>query len=105
MGAQLKIDSDEAYGLAAELAGLRGESVEAVVTRALREALERDRKVRDEEVAREQQVEETIACIRAIAADIRSHMKHPLPSSDHDYLYDYLYHDGVVSPKSGDAPE
>jgi len=105
MGAQLKVDSDEAYGLAAELAGLRGESVEAVVTRALREALERDRKVRDEKEARKRRTEEKIARIRAITADIRSDLERPLPSSDHNYLYDYLYDDGVVSPKPPDWPE
>lgn len=98
MGAQLKIDSDEAYGLAAELASLRGESIEAAVTRALRETLERDRKARDGEEARKRQIEEKIARIRAIAADIRRNLKQPLPSSDHNYLYDYLYDDGIVSP-------
>ncbi len=87
MGTQLKIDGDETYALAAELAGLRGESIEAVVNRALREALERDRKARADDVARED-AEKFIAEIRAITADIRSHLKHPLPSSDHSYLYD-----------------
>lgn len=98
MGAQLKIDGDEAYGLAAELAGLRGESIESVVTRALRETLERDRKAHDEEVARKRRIEEKILRVRAVAADIRRNLKHPLPSSDHNYLYDYLYDDGIVSP-------
>ncbi len=88
MGAQLKIDSDEAYGLAAELAGLRGESIDAVVTRALQEMLERDRKAHDEEEIRKRQIEEKIAQIRIITADIRSHLQHPLPSSNHDWLYD-----------------
>ena len=88
MSAQLKIDGDETYALAAELAGLRGESIEAVVNRALREALERDRKACADRAAQEQEAEAFIADIRAITADIRSHLKHPLPSSDHGYLYD-----------------
>ena len=88
MGAQLKIDGDETYALAAELASLRGESIEAVVNRALREALERDRKVRADDGTQEQEVEDKIAEIRAITADIRRHLKHPLPSSDHSWLYD-----------------
>ena len=87
MGPQLKIDGDETYALAAELAGLRGENIEAAVNRALREALERDRKARADD-AQEQDVENFIAEIRAITADIRSQLKHPLPSSDHSYLYD-----------------
>ena len=87
MGAQLKIDGDETYALAAELASLRGESIETVVNRALREALERDRQAHADD-AQEQDVEDMIAQIREITADIRSHLKHPLPSSDHDHLYD-----------------
>ena len=101
MGMQLKIDSDETCGLAAELASLRGESIGDAVTRALREALERDRKACEEEAARKQQVEEKVARVRAIAADIRGNLPHPLPSSDHDYLYN----DGAVSPKPSDGPE
>ena len=105
MGMQLKIDSDETYGLAAELASLRGESIGDAVTRALREALERDRKACEEKTARKQQIEEKIARVRAIAANIRGDLQHPLPSSDHDYLYDYLYDDGAVSLKPSDGPE
>lgn len=88
MGAQLKIDGDETYALATELASLRGESVEAVVNRALREALERDRKARADDNIQPQEAEDRIAGIRAITADIRKHLKHPLPSSDHNWLYD-----------------
>ena len=88
MGAQLKIDGDETYELAAELASLRGESIGALVNRALREALERDCKARADSTAQEQDAEAFIAEIREITADIRSHLKHPLPSSDHGDLYD-----------------
>ena len=98
MGAQLKIDGDETYALAAELAGLRGASIETVVNRALREALERDRRASADD-AQEQDAEDFIAEIRAITADIRSHLKHPLPSSDHNYLYDYLYDDEIGLPR------
>ena len=105
MGAELKIDSDEAYRLAAELASLRRESIESVVTTALREALERGRKAHGEEKDRKRLTEEDIAQIRAIAADIRQDLKHPLPSSDHNYLYDYLYDDGIASPTPLDRSE
>ena len=40
-----------------------------------------------------------IAQIREITADIRSHLKHPPPSSDHSYLYDYLYDDEIGLPR------
>ena len=80
MGPQLNIKSDDAYRLASELSELTGESLTAAVTAALRERLERERAVRDREMRLE--------TIRRIAADIRSHMKEPLPSSDHSWMYD-----------------
>ena len=80
MGEQLKIDGDEAVRLAAELAGLWGESISIVVTRALREALEHERNALG--------IEDRLQRIRAITADIRSNLKHPLPTSDHSWLYD-----------------
>jgi len=87
MGAQLKIDSDEAYRLAAELAGLRGESIESVVTTALRDALERDRAAREgAETQRREEIE--YKELREIVDDIHRHLQHPLPSSDHSWLYD-----------------
>ncbi len=87
MGAQLKVDSDEAYGLAVELASLRGESIDAVVTTALRNALERDLAAR--EGAEAQRREETeYRELREIVDDIHRHLRHPLPSSDHSWLYD-----------------
>ena len=43
----LTIESEEAASLATTLAALRGESVEAVVTTALRDALERNRAERE----------------------------------------------------------
>ncbi len=42
----LNIKSDEAHRLASELAGMTGESLTAVVTSALRERLERERRGR-----------------------------------------------------------
>ncbi len=80
MGMQLNITSDEAYALAAELAELTGESLATAVTAALRERLEQERRARDLEARRKR--------VRAIAAEIRSHLDHPLPSSDHSWLYD-----------------
>jgi len=88
MGEQLKIDGDETYKLALELASLHGESIEAVVTRALREALSRGREARANQDLSDEEVEKTIAEVRAITADIRRHLKYPLPSSDHNWLYD-----------------
>ena len=43
----LNIKSDEAHRLASELAGMTGESLTAVVTGALRERLERERRGRN----------------------------------------------------------
>ncbi|MBW4092982.1 MAG: type II toxin-antitoxin system VapB family antitoxin [Proteobacteria bacterium] len=79
MGAQLNIKSDDAYRLAAELAGLTGESLTTAVTAALRERLERERRERD--------IETRLARLREITADIRRHME-PGASSDHSWLYD-----------------
>ncbi len=87
MGAQLKIDGDETYALAAELASLRGESIEAVVNRALREALERDKAAREVGAAQHQDDAEYLE-LRKIVDDIHRHLQHPLPSSDHSWLYD-----------------
>ena len=80
MGHLLHIESDEAFGLASELAGLTGESLEVAVTEALRARLEAERKRRE--------VDERVRDILEIAARIRSHMTHPLPSSDLSDLYD-----------------
>jgi hypothetical protein len=76
MGAILKVESDEAVRLAAELAEMTGQSIENAVKAALRARLEHERMVR----AR-------AAGIMAAAAEIRSHMRKPLPTSNHDWLY------------------
>ena len=88
MGGQLKIDSDETYELAAELASLRGESIEAVVNRALRETLERD-KTRNDAMHRKS-AEDKLGRLKAILADIHRELPDPLPYKDHDWLYDDL---------------
>ena len=80
MGQQLNIKSEDAYRLAAELAELTGESLTTAVTTALRQRLERELAARDREAR--------IARVRAITADIRRSLRHPLPSSDHSWLYD-----------------
>lgn len=80
MGAQLNIKSEDAYRLASRLAELTGESLTSVVTRALRAELAREERARDRE--------ERLRRVREITADIRQHLEHPLPSSDHDWLYD-----------------
>lgn len=76
MGAELKIESEDAVRLADELAVLTGKSVTDAVLAVLRAS-----------VAREREVRERSDTIMAIAADIRSHFKQPLPSSDHSFLY------------------
>lgn len=92
MGAQLKIESEEAVRLATELAGLRGESIAVAVTAALRQALERDR--RTIEVApTEEDAELKLAELREIVADIHAKLPYPRPKNDHGYLFDYLYDD------------
>jgi antitoxin VapB len=81
MGVQLNIKSEEAYTLAAELAELTGESLTTVVTAALRERLDRERRSRTREAR--------IARIRAAAAEIRAGMVDPEhATSDHSELYD-----------------
>ena len=47
MGAQLNIKSEDAYRLASRLSELTGESLTAVVTKALRAELERQERQRD----------------------------------------------------------
>ncbi|ABI62999.1 Hypothetical protein GbCGDNIH2_2101 [Granulibacter bethesdensis] len=76
--AQLNIKSEDAYVLATELAALTGESMTMAVTEALRERLERERRLRDH-VSRLQR-------LTVLAADIRAHMRGRV-SSDHSALY------------------
>ena len=80
MGTQLNIKSEDAYRLASELSELTGESLTSAVTVALRERLERKRASHERETRSARLLE--------IAADIRKHMREPLPSSDHSWLYD-----------------
>ena len=80
MDRELRIDSDEASALAAELAEVTGENLDSAVTTAIRERLERERQARDREAR--------LRRVLALAAEIREHMEHPLPSSDHSWLYD-----------------
>lgn len=83
----LTIESEEAAGLAATLAALRGESIEAAVTTALRDALERDRAAKESGAAQDQEDAEYLE-LRKIVDDIHRHLEHPLPSWDHSWLYD-----------------
>ena len=76
MDARLVVESAEAARLAEELAALTGEDVADAVTAALKLRL-----------AREQEVRDRLARIKAAAAEIRSHLRPPLPSSDHGWLY------------------
>ena len=80
MGAQLNIKSEDAYRLASRISELTGESLTSVVIRALQAELAREEHARDRE--------ERLRRVREITADIRHHLKHPLPASNHDWLYD-----------------
>jgi antitoxin VapB len=80
MGAQLNIKSEDAYRLASRIAELTGESLTSVVIRALQAELAREEHARDRE--------ERLRRVREITASIRQHLKHPLPASNHDWLYD-----------------
>jgi antitoxin VapB len=76
MDARLVVESEEAVRLANELAELTGKSVPDAVTDALKAKVERER-----------EIHERAERIRAAAAEIRSHLRPPLPSSDHGWLY------------------
>ena len=76
MDARLVVGGAEAARLAEQLAALTGETIDTAVVRALAERIEREREIR-------RRTEE----ILAVAADFRSHLRHPLPSSDTDWLY------------------
>lgn len=80
MGTQLNIKSEDAYRLASRLSELTGESLTSVVTKALRAELAREEHARDRD--------ERLRRVREITADIRRHLRHPLPASNHDWLYD-----------------
>ncbi|MBV8093749.1 MAG: type II toxin-antitoxin system VapB family antitoxin [Acetobacteraceae bacterium] len=74
----LKIEDDEASQLAEKLASVTGESLATAVTLALRERLDRECKVRNQQ----RLLEEMIALGREIRAHIRQR-----PSLDHSWLY------------------
>jgi antitoxin VapB len=79
MGMQLNIKSEEAYGLASRLAELTGESLTAVVTKALKAELERQQRARD--------VEEKVERMLALGREISAHLRVQI-TSDHSCLYD-----------------
>jgi antitoxin VapB len=79
MGAQLNIKSEDAYRLASRLSELTGESLTAVVTKALQAALERQERQRD--------IQARVDRVMEIAKEIRAHMREPV-SSDTSWMYD-----------------
>jgi antitoxin VapB len=79
MGTQLNIKSEDAYRLASRLSELTGESLTAVVTKALRTELDREQRLRDKAVLR--------ARLLALADAISANMS-PGVTSDHNWLYD-----------------
>ena len=66
--------------MASELAALTGESVGEAVIEAVRLRLEQERLKHDRE--------QLLRDVEAITAEMRAHMGHPLPTSDHSWLYD-----------------
>ncbi len=79
MGAELRIEGDDAYALATRLVALTGESLDTAVTIALRERVEREEKERDHKAR--------VDRIMALAADLRAHLDGPVSSADHADLY------------------
>jgi antitoxin VapB len=79
MGTQLNIKSEDAYRLASRLSELTGESLTAVVTKALRTELDREQRLRDKAALADK--------LWAIAAEIKANMPDDV-TSDHSWLYD-----------------
>ncbi len=80
MGTQLNIKSEDAYRLASKLSERTGESLTTTVTKALEERLAR--------LEAQDSIEARLARVREITADMRARMDKPLPTSNHDWLYD-----------------
>jgi hypothetical protein len=79
MGTELTIESEEAFRLASRLSELTGESLDSVVTKALRNALADEQRTRDKAALE--------ADLLAIAAEIKANMPDDV-TSDHSWLYD-----------------
>ncbi|WP_428486103.1 type II toxin-antitoxin system VapB family antitoxin [Rhodopila sp.] len=77
----MNIKSEDAYHLASQLAELTGESLTAVVSRALRTELDSERRARD--------IDTKVARMLAAGQEIRSHLREAI-TSDHSCLYDDL---------------
>src|SRR5271170_1660411 len=79
MGTQLNIKSEDSYRLASRLSELTGESLTAVVTKALQAELDRQERQRDIDAKVERMLE--------MGREIRAHMREPV-SSDTSWMYD-----------------
>ncbi len=79
MANQLNIKSEDGYRLATALSALTGESLTAAVTEALRERLDRERRVRDRRAK--------LARLTTLACEIRASLRRPTERA-HGYLYD-----------------
>ena len=79
MANQLNIKSEDGYRLATELSVLTGESLTAAVTEALRERLERERRVRDRAAK--------LTRLSALAAEIRASLR-VQGGVGHHFMYD-----------------
>ena len=80
MEGHIRIEDEAAHAMASELAELTGESVDQAVIEAVRLRLEQERRKHDRE--------RMFRKVQAITAEMRAHMGHPLPTSDHSWLYD-----------------
>jgi antitoxin VapB len=87
----LNIKNEETCRLVEELAQLKGVSLTAAVTSAVKEDLARQRTF-----AQRQQDPERLERMRAIALDAASRFKEPWKSIDHG---EYLYDDELGLPK------
>jgi antitoxin VapB len=79
MGAQLNIKSDDAYRLASRLSEPTGESLTAVVTKALQAELDRTERQGD--------IDQRVRRMLEMGREIRAPMREPV-SSDTSWMYD-----------------
>lgn len=76
MEGHIRTQDETAHAMASELAELTGESLD----QAVRLRLEQERRKQHDR-------EQMLRKVKAITAEMRAHMGHPLPTSDHSWLY------------------
>ncbi len=80
MEGHIRTQDETAHAMASELAELTGESLDQAVIEAVRLRLEQERRKQHDR-------EQMLRKVKAITAEMRAHMGHPLPTSDHSWLY------------------